>query len=75
MNQLEYKLDALKRSRYINAPEDVIIRELCEKIGYGAVMDAAMRLWIRKDPNGAFYIGGCVGLTKEELLEHGKNNI
>jgi len=49
------------RAAQISAPEDDEIALLCERVGYGAVMDAAMRLWMRKDPTGAFIIGGCAG--------------
>jgi len=61
------KNDAVARAARINAPEDRAVEALCEAHGYGAVMDAAMRLWIRKDPMGAFFIGGCLGRapTKE----------
>lgn len=52
--------DALLRMA-LNAPEDSHVEVLCERYGYGAVMDAAARLWARKDSMGAFYIGGCVG--------------
>eukprot|EP00919_Chromeraceae_sp_WS-2016_P053178 GHVR01126314.1.p1 GENE.GHVR01126314.1~~GHVR01126314.1.p1 ORF type:complete len:109 (-),score=18.73 GHVR01126314.1:300-626(-) len=56
------RTDAALRALHISAPEDVEIEELCERVGYGAVMDAAARLWAKKDPRGAFYIGGCLGL-------------
>ena len=29
----------------LDAPEDAAVRALCERVGYGAVMDAAARLW------------------------------
>lgn len=45
----------------INAPEDAVVQALCERIGYGAVMDAAARLWGRKDGVGAFTVGPCRG--------------
>ena len=54
----------LNRSRdreNLHAPEDAEIREICERIGYGAVMDSAARLWRRKDPVGAFVTGPCIG--------------
>lgn len=45
----------------INAPEDEMIKNICEKIGYGAVMDSVARQWQRKDPIGAFTTGPCRG--------------
>lgn len=59
----KHRLDAIARVDSINAPEDEEVRALCERVGYGAVMDAASRLWARKHLNGAFYIGGCIGDT------------
>lgn len=56
------KRDAAYRAIHIKAPEDTAVEILCERYGYGAVMDSAARLWARKDPRGAFYIGGCLGL-------------
>lgn len=56
--------DAKARCRLrtqIMAPEDPEVLALCERLGFGAVMDSAMRQWIRRDPVGAFYIGGCIG--------------
>lgn len=58
------RLDAMARRR-IHAPEDQHIEVLCNRYGYGAVMDAASRLWARKDSMGAFYIGGCIGLRDD----------
>lgn len=55
--------DALVRAEVISAPEDAAVRALCEKHGYGAVMDSAARLWAQKDGRSAFFIGGCVGDT------------
>lgn len=59
--QVECRADAMLR-RHMNAPEDPHVEVLCERYGYGAVMDAASRLWARNDSIGAFYIGGCIGL-------------
>lgn len=61
--------NALIRAGRINAPEDAEIEALCERIGYGAVMDAASRLWMRKEPSGAFLIGGCVGTVRAILAK------
>jgi hypothetical protein len=57
----EARLEAYDR-RHMNAPEDPHVEALCVRYGYGAVMDAASRLWARRDSLGAFYIGGCIGL-------------
>ena len=51
----------------ITAPEDAMVRELCERFGYGAVMDSAARQWREKDPDGAFSVGPCVGTLTECL--------
>jgi hypothetical protein len=55
------------RAAKIRAPEDESIRVLCERIGYGAVMDAAARLWRLKDPNGA-HTTGAAALTVRETV-------
>lgn len=49
---------------------DPEIRALCERIGYGAVMDSAARQWREKCGIGAFIIGPCVGtaLAAREAL-------
>lgn len=54
---------AVSRAEHISAPEDEAVRLLCERHGYGAVMDSASRQWMKKDGSGAFFIGGCVGDT------------
>lgn len=51
----------------LDAPEDEHIAYLCERYGYGAVMDAAARLWARKDPRGAFTVGPCRALVEGAL--------
>jgi hypothetical protein len=33
---------------------------LCERHGFGAVMDAAARAWRARDPIGAFLVGPCI---------------
>lgn len=65
--QEKQRRDAFAR-RHINAPEDPHVAALCERYGYGAVMDAASRLWARKDSVGAFYIGGCIGIKPDAAL-------
>lgn len=63
--QKQQRVSAMRR-RHINAPEDPHVAVLCERYGYGAVMDAASRLWARQDSVGAFYIGGCIGLRSDD---------
>lgn len=48
------------RHVWLVAPEDHLIRDLCERRGYGAVIDSAVRQWRRKDPVGAHTQGMCV---------------
>lgn len=46
----------------LNAVEDKFVKDICERFGYGAVMDSASRQWARKTQWwGAFFIGGCIG--------------
>jgi hypothetical protein len=52
--------DALSRVDSITATEDDAVRAICERHGYGAVMDSAARQWAKKY-KGAFFIGGCIG--------------
>lgn len=40
-------------------PREPEVAKLCERIGYGAVMDCAARLWNRKAPGGAFALAAC----------------
>lgn len=58
-----------KRAEVIFAPEDREVEALCERIGYGATMDAAARLWFRKDPKGAFTVGPCALTVRAALTE------
>ena len=62
--------DSMDREN-LRAPEDDEVLELCERIGYGAVMDSAARQWRRKDSIGAFVVGPCIG-TIVSLLERGR---
>ena len=55
---MDARNQAIVRAEHISAPEDKRVEALCEEIGYGAVMDAAARLWARKDSLGALYIAG-----------------
>ena len=60
---------AEERTRVIDALEDEFIRQLCERIGYGAAMDSASRMWMKKDPDGAFIIAGCAGKIRRIIKE------
>lgn len=40
--RLDRRVDA------VHAPEDAAVLKLCERIGYGAVIDSAFRQWERK---------------------------
>ena len=56
------RLDAVSRVHSITAPEDEAVKHLCERHGYGAVMDSAARQWAKKPHgSGAFFVGGCIG--------------
>lgn len=56
-----------QRAAFIEAPEDAEVEQLCERIGYGAVMDAAARLWFKKDPIGALTVGPCAGTVRNAM--------
>jgi hypothetical protein len=43
-----------------SVPEDAAVIALCERHGFGAVMDAAARAWRARDPIGAFLVGPCI---------------
>jgi hypothetical protein len=53
----------------IQAPEDAAVGALCERWGYGAVMDSAARQWRRKDPSGAFLVGACACIVEGVLAQ------
>ena len=42
-----------------------VVKALCERIGYGAVMDSAARQWFLKDSVGALTVGPCAGLIRD----------
>lgn len=46
---------------------DPAVKDLCEKIGYGAVMDSAARQWRKKDAVGAFMVGPCIVIVELAL--------
>jgi len=57
------------RAARISAPEDAEILVLCERVGYGAVMDSAARQWRRKDPIGAHTTGAAVQTVKDTVAQ------
>lgn len=62
---LRHTLEDSKQRESLEAPEDAEVKALCERIGYGAVMDSAARQCRRKNDSGAFVVGPCIGtLTK-----------
>jgi len=61
--------NSIRRAPTINAPEDAEIEALCERIGYGAVMDAACRLWHRKDPVGSITMGPCAVTVRAAIAK------
>lgn len=56
-----------ERAKMVGAPEDAEVEALCNRTGYGAVMDAASRLWVKRDPIGAFVCGPCLGTVQQAL--------
>lgn len=51
----------------IEAPEDPDVLALCERVGFGAVMDSAARQWQRRDPLGAFVVGPCLATARRAV--------
>ncbi len=56
----------------IHAFEDAEVYQLCERVGYGAVMDSAARQWRQKPTrnggeSGAFVTGPCIGTVQSTL--------
>lgn len=43
---------------------------LCEKYGFGAVMQAASDLWRQRDPSGAIALGECYGVLEARRARH-----
>lgn len=52
------------RAKMVHAPEDKAVQALCKQFGYGAVMDAAARMWFLLDPVGALTVGPCAGTVR-----------
>jgi len=46
---------------------DLPVRSLCDRFGFGAVMDSAARLWYLRDPDGALTVGPCAATVREVL--------
>ncbi len=42
------------------------LRPLCERYGYGAVMQVVSHMWREKDPVGAIALGECYGTIEKE---------
>lgn len=63
-------LDSSADRETLSAPEDELVEALCERIGYGAVMDSAARQWRRKDPVGAFLVGPCIGSVEAAVRSY-----
>ena len=55
------------RAGAITAPEDVEVLAICERVGYGAVMDSAQRLWWQKDHDGCLTVGPCAVTVRDAL--------
>lgn len=62
--------DGKSRANFIDYC-DPAVKDLCEKRGYGAVMDSAARQWRKKDATGAFMVGPCI-VTVDQALASGK---
>lgn len=67
--ELAEMLEQADDRRDIDASEDAAVEALCRRYGYGAVMDAAARLWQREDPSGAFVVGPCRGTLASILKQ------
>lgn len=50
-----------------DAPEDPAVLALCERHGFGAVIDSVVRQWRRRDSVGAYTAGSCVGTVRSTL--------
>lgn len=60
--------EAEMRAKHITDDRiDDIVKALCDKFGYGAVMDSAMRQWLRKDERGAIITIGCMSVCRAAL--------
>lgn len=55
------------RAKGISDGFDPQMVQLCEHFGYGAVMDAAARMWFLKDPIGSFTVGPCAAIMRHAM--------
>ena len=62
--------DSLNNDEPRTAPEDIEIEALCLRLGFGAVLSSAARLWARRDDNAAFTLGSCRALIRSALANH-----
>jgi hypothetical protein len=53
-----------KEIERMNDRHSMMVKNLCEQLGYGFVMTIASWLWIEKDPSGAIVTGPCAAFTK-----------
>ena len=47
----------------------VLLQRLCERHGYGWIMQQASRMWREKDPIGAISLGPCYGSLAKEAKD------
>lgn len=76
--ELKGLVDVLERSLYVRdfeAPEDSEVKSLGERIGFGALLDAAVKGWHQSakekgyPPGGAFTVGHCYTTVKSVLTQ------
>jgi len=68
--ELEFIRDINDQRAKVKAPEDKEIFELCERLGYGAVMDSAGRQWRKKSGIAAHAVGSCIGSIEAALAAY-----
>ena len=70
MRLIDY--NGIRAEHFKNSPrvsrEDAEVKVLCERYGFGAVMDSAARQWFLRDRDGAFTCGPCC-LTVRQVME------
>jgi len=47
----------------------ILLQRLCERHGYGWIMQQASRMWREKDPIGAISLGPCYGSLAKEAKD------
>lgn len=61
----EYRLAESDQRAMMNCSEDYEVSRIGERIGFGALMDSAARMWRRRNgESGAFLVGSCIGLVR-----------